>query len=171
MARCSSTSLVLMRSPARMLPSRSERQRWAGVISRLLIIVGVQSRYFSPSRTLILPPLPSTYCRSHSLRPTRMISSRKASASKRSAASSGELASGCAACELSATACAASLHCSSSATQLCSMDDLTRVLQDLPTASAGPFLRLYIEGTRLEVRGGYPSISQSTKKDGAPGER
>src|ERR1039458_3051707 len=61
-----------------------------GSMSRLLIMCGPESRYPPPSRTLMFPPLPSTYCLSHNLRPTVMISTRSAWASGELAALSGE---------------------------------------------------------------------------------
>src|SRR5271157_1623640 len=78
----------------------------------------------------MLPPLPSTYCRSHSLRPTRRISFRKASASGELAAARGVISSTFRVSALDATpaleaACAASLPFSAAETAVCCILDLT----------------------------------------------
>ena len=69
------------RVPASWLPSRSTRQRSSGFRSALLTSVGVQRTAFSPRRIEMLPPLPSTYDRCQSFRPTAMISALAVSAS------------------------------------------------------------------------------------------
>src|SRR5208283_1001291 len=79
---CRKISLVRGFVPAIWLPSKSTIQRSAGVRSYLLTMVGVQTTSLGPMRQEILPPLPSTNCRSHSFRPTAQISFLMASASE-----------------------------------------------------------------------------------------
>ena len=52
-------SLVRTRVPASWLASRSTRHMSAGVMKPLQMSVGVQRARLSPTRTVMLPPLPS----------------------------------------------------------------------------------------------------------------
>src|ERR1035441_3583573 len=97
----------------------------------------------------MLPPLPSTYCRSHSLRPTRIISWRKASASGELAAARGGFSSTSRVSEFKATpaggvAFAASLPFSANGTAVCCIVDLTPGLTCRALASTS-VLTDYIE--------------------------
>jgi hypothetical protein len=53
-------SLVRLRVPASWLPSRSTRHMSSGFMKPLEMSVGVQSARLSPTRMVMLPPLPST---------------------------------------------------------------------------------------------------------------
>ena len=79
-ARWSRISLERRRTPASCRPSKSTRQMSSVRRSPLLVSVGVQSTQSSVRRQLMLPPLPSTYWRSQSLRPTSTISCLRARA-------------------------------------------------------------------------------------------
>ena len=60
MPRWVSASLVRFFVPATWLPSRSIRHMSQGFMKPFEISVGVQSTRFSATRTVMLPPLPST---------------------------------------------------------------------------------------------------------------
>ncbi len=68
-------SLVRPFAPASWVPAKSTRHISSGFMNPLLTRVGVQMARSSPTRTAMLPPLPSTYSRSHRRRPTSQICS------------------------------------------------------------------------------------------------